>query len=401
MTRSSRRTPAPLSRLSLIALAGAAALALLLLAVPPEPAAAKVLVGQKATLTKHANGMPTTTVPGRRLQRAEVEVQIRGGGTDAIDAYAEAHVTLQGVPATTYDDDAVLLLGFGNAKGQSCEIRHVETKGTSGNDGRDYEVIENFRNIGAKWDCVVVALDDGFDGTPTVTYDAMVSPLEDQFASPKPKITGVELLRKKQKTLRLVRGAWTTLDVEVENTATVEAKSFRVTGGGKKLKVRASRADELPADWERTAEIKVKPVGKIKRSKLKIVATADGVKTSRSLKVKAVKPPKRPANGTYESENGWVDFRIKNGRVVGWRGYMQTQCGGYPDLPSYTMNTYDFPKVKVPRNGIVNATDKRELYTVSLEMRAVGKKVTSGWFFYGGPARCTASTAFTAKRVGR
>ena len=77
----------------------------------------------------------------------------------------------------------------------------------------------------------------------------------------------------------------------------------------------------------------------------------------------------------------------------------QTQCGGFPGLPTYTMNTYDFPKTKISKAGIVHDRDEGELYGVNLEMLVSGSKVTRGRFSYSGPDRCFAVETFDAKPV--
>ena len=80
---------------------------------------------------------------------------------------------------------------------------------------------------------------------------------------------------------------------------------------------------------------------------------------------------------------------------------MTTRCGIAPDPYTYTTNTYDFPTVKIPRNGIVQARSRGSNYGVSLRLRIVGGKVTRGLFNYAGPAACSAASSFEARRIGR
>jgi hypothetical protein len=96
-----------------------------------------------------------------------------------------------------------------------------------------------------------------------------------------------------------------------------------------------------------------------------------------------------------------VDFTVRGGKVRGFRINTQTTCGGYPDIPTTTTNTYDFPTVRIPRNNEVVGSDGKEggtaSYSVSLDLEFVSRTKVIGSFSYYGPARCVAHDGFTAR----
>ncbi|MDQ6523225.1 hypothetical protein RB608_06420 [Nocardioides sp. LHD-245] len=221
-----------------------------------------------------------------------------------------------------------------------------------------------------------------------------------QAAAPQATITTVELLDTPVTRLKLVPGVWTQLDLKVLNTGDVELPSVTVTGSGKKLKVQpgATETSSDPGDT-RSASVRVK-LGKAKRTTLTLTAVAGGVATERVIQVKRAKTPPRPKAGAYESPDGRIHLTItRNGRITGFRAQAYTTCGGYPSLPTHSWSYYDFPTTKVPRNGIVTAVERGSNYTVRLQLKAAGKKVTQGRFNYNGPNRCWAVSNFTAKRT--
>jgi len=95
-----------------------------------------------------------------------------------------------------------------------------------------------------------------------------------------------------------------------------------------------------------------------------------------------------------------VRFTIGAGRVRGFSVTTRTACG-VVGVPTYTQNTYNFPTTRIARRGIVDAQQRKALFTVSLRLRVAGGKVTSGSFAYSGPAGCSATESFTATRRGR
>lgn len=221
-----------------------------------------------------------------------------------------------------------------------------------------------------------------------------------QAAAPQATITSVELLDTPITRLALVPGVWTQLDLDVLNTGDVEVPSVTVTGSGRKLTVQpgATETSADPGDT-RSASVRVK-LGKAKRSTLTLTATAAGVSTTRAIEVKRAKPPAHPRAGSYASKDGRVHLTItRKGRISGFRAQAYTTCGGYPSLPTHSWSYYDFPGTKIPRNGIVTAVDRGSNYTVRLQLKAAGGKVTKGRFNYNGPNRCWAVATFSAKRT--
>jgi hypothetical protein len=218
----------------------------------------------------------------------------------------------------------------------------------------------------------------------------------DDVGVPVLTVTSVELLDSRK--IRLVRGVPTILVVDVDNTGEADAQSVRLTGKGKGLKVKKTAPEAVRADGTATYRIQVTLTGK-KATKLKLVASDGGVTAKRKVKVKPQAPPAPPKPGSYRSESGSVTFTVTRARKIqGFLTQTLTTCGGYPDPLTYTTNTYDFPTVKIPRNGIVQALDKGGNYSVRLQLLIKGGKVTKGRFNYYGPARCFAVESFTAKR---
>lgn len=365
-----------------------------------------VLVRQHAVLTpaNRATGMPNTTEPGRRLKQVRVEIQPTGQGTSeptyfVQDSFAE----LEGMPQG--DPDATVNLGLGHRTDTTCDLAAVISEQTSDFGGDIYEFVgynpTYFPTPSRPWDCVAAFVDDSNGGAPTVTYDAFVAPLTDVRESPRLKIKAVRLLGQKKKKLKLVRGIPTQIEIKVRNAGKVPSGKLTVKGKGKGLSVTSRRLDAVGKESDRSGSVKVRLKGARKRTKLRIVATDGSVRSAVTLKVVRVKPPRRPAVGSYRDKSGRIKFTVRRGKIIGWRGSMGTRCGGYPDLPTYTFNTYSFRTVKIPRNGIVQAVERGELYSASLRLRIVGGKVSRGLFSYGGPDRCAASATFTARRTGR
>lgn len=218
--------------------------------------------------------------------------------------------------------------------------------------------------------------------------------------APQLEITGVTLLGSKK--LKLLRGEWITVEVEVRNVGAEPTAAVTVTGKGKALKVKRGKYGySVYPDSRATVPIKVK-LTKKRTTKLKLTATGPSAgKATKAVKIKPAKAPKRIKNGKYRSKDKRVKFRVKKGKITGFRVRAWTSCGGYPDFPTYSWSTYSIPKKKVPRSGIVQIVEKGKSpsYTASLNGRATGKKLKAK-FAYNGPNRCWASVSFTAKRVG-
>lgn len=253
----------------------------------------------------------------------------------------------------------------------------------------------------------VIALVFPATSTPGVDppSDALVGPLTDEVVQPVLQIGRPELLGSTK--LKLVPGVWTPLEVEVANTGTGPARAVVVTGKGKGVKVKKDdlgyALDALVAGDDPqtgTVDLMVRLRPGTSKAKLTLSASSDGETYTSKVRLRATKAPPKAEAGSYRSKDGSVRFTVKNGKVVGFRVSTTTRCGGYPDIPTTTSNTYDFPTTRISGAGIVHDRQSTDLFTANLEMLVTGGKATRGRFSYSGPARCFATESFDAKRVG-
>ena len=201
--------------------------------------------------------------------------------------------------------------------------------------------------------------------------------------------------------VKLVKGVWTKLDVAVRNTGPADATKVVVSGKGAGLKVRPGRIGyAIGTGKTGSATIEVKLVRPLKATRLSLTASSGRVRGMRTVPARSTRAPALPKPGRYRSSDGNVTFRITGGarRITEFRVRASTRCGGYPDVPTTTWNTYDFRTTRIARSGIVDATDRGRQYTTHLELLATGAKVTRGRFGYSGPDRCSAIETFTASR---
>lgn len=241
------------------------------------------------------------------------------------------------------------------------------------------------------WDCAFAALASDLSGSP-VTYSVLIGELSDIHATPVLAIASVELLGGHR--IKLVRGVPTALDVEVVNRGRADTGAVHLTGKGKGLKVKKVGPERIYADGTGYYRVVVTLKGH-KDTRLKLKATGGGASAKSKVKVKPRAAPAAPSPGKYRINDGDVTFTVTATRKIkNFRVRARTTCGGYPSLPTYTMNTYDYPTTKIARNGIVDDVSKHDLYTVKLRLSIRGSKVTKGQFNYGGPARCFASESF-------
>lgn len=362
--------------------------------LPRQADGAGVLVAQSAAPSIRPAGYPLPgATPGRTLAGASIEVEVLSQGSTY---FPTATVVLGGAPGG-YDGE--VRFGMGLLSGQSCQVSWMgsddlgsvsTTYSLNGGYNPSY-----FPTPARPFDCALVELREG-----TTTLDALIGPVTSTFESPALTIGDLELLDDPQRVLGLVRGVPTKVSVEVLNTGAVSARDVVVRGRGKGLTVSSETIESIDdEDGRASVVLTVRLKGK-KPGRLTLSAEGGGVSAERRVKVKQVRAPAPPRAGTYRDGSGDVRFAIKRGRVVGWIGTMQTTCGGYGTIPTYTQNTYDFPKTRVPRNGIVQRTKQGRSYTTHLQMKVVGSRVTKGRFDYFGPGQCRASVAFTAKRRG-
>lgn len=376
------------------------------LAAPMQPAAAgQVLVRQRATLTS-ANRVAGQPVPAARwrIDRATIDVEVLSS------LFADVTVSLGST--ANHDGDAHVAVMFGHRDSAgSCNPAAGQSETTSVFI-REHDFFGSAPGAwGPKpsrpWECVIVATNDGASNPDNlVVHDMLIGWLSNTYEAPKLKVGAVKVLGQKQKKLKISKGGWTPVQVTIANRGTRAAGRITLRGKGKGLKVKAGSLSSLRHGSSATAVVRVKPVGRKKPKKLVLTAkAAGGVVAKRAVKVKQVKLPKKPRAGRYRSPDGTVKFRIRKGRVTGFSVTTQTQCGGYGTTPTHTQNTYDFPKRKIPRNGILTASAKGKAHGVpwssSLQMRVDGAKITRAVFRYNGPGGCSATDAFKAKRVGR
>jgi len=387
----------------LLAYGAALALALTvgpLVPAPPASASGKVLVKQVATLTGADRIISTQPPTNRRIQRADVEVDVTGQ-PGSYRYFIGADVLLAEPPNT---DELRLILGFGHRSGGTCTIDTWvgNAKTSAAND--EYYINggynpDYFATPARPWDCVSIALTS--DTAPVVIHDQVATDLKNTFHRPKLAVGKVAFLGKNAKRLRLVRGVPTQIEVTVRNRGKVSAGRVRITGRGKGVKVGKVRsATALGPGRATTLSVPVR-IRARKARKVRLVVRGGGVVARRVIVVRPVKAPPRPRAGRYRSPDGRVTFAVRKGRIVNWRGTMTTRCGIAPAPFTYTQNTYDFPRRRIPRNGIVQARARGAKYSTSLRLRIAGGKVTRGLFTYAGPGACAASVAFTARRVGR
>lgn len=366
-------------------------------AAASSPTAASAPVDARtATLTTHPPGLPDSgAAAARRITSAKVT-------QDLVHDRIKATITLRAVP--TAATNAQVHVEFGNVVGGSChgDVGAVSStySGLSAGFSRNRRTITLNKVVDEAgymdWDCAFVATTVP---DTTTSYDAVLGTLKDILAKPVLKISAVQLLRTNVKKVGLVRKVWTTLNVRMANTGRVAAPGTKLTGSGRGLKVKAVKVGKVYDDGHRLARIKVKLTGR-KRTVLKLVARSGKVVATRTVVVKPVAAPKRPVAGAYKSKNGKVRFHIRKGRVVGFYTQQWTRCGTYPDFPTQSWVSYDFPRTAIARNGLVDARQNHRLFTAGLEMKVVGKRVSKGYFFYSGPNSCFASGKFTVKRVG-
>ena len=370
-------------------------------AVSTKPVVAPVSAGRELE-ARYAN----LAAPGNRAGGVPAPgsaVYERFGSATFRLSFKTGYVTVSGTLAAPppSGDLPSLAVQAGVFSGNSCNGLPGELGGVFSTSG----VVNDIDDTPAGWtgaNCVIALVFPNGSGAPS---DVLVAPLSDELVYPVLSLGQPEILGAKK--LKLVRGVWTPVSVEVFNSGAAQARAVTVSGKGKGVKVKtgalgyglAPADDGVPSSG--TVDIRVKLTGKARKAKLTLTASSDGETGTSKFKVKAVKPPPAPKPGRYESKDGDVRFTISNGKVTGFRVRTQTQCGGYPDFPTYSMNYYDFPTTTISRAGIVHDRDEGELYTVRLEMLVSGSKVTRGRFNYNGPDRCFAVETFDAKRVGR
>ncbi|WP_193612151.1 hypothetical protein [Nocardioides lijunqiniae] len=255
------------------------------------------------------------------------------------------------------------------------------------------------------WDCAfaVLDLDTNLPPDDNTVRSVLLGGLVDVPARPQLSLGAPEVLDRPVRRLPLVRGNWTAVTVPVVNRGRVDATGVRVTGAGRGLRVRGARIERVYETGSSSARIQVRRTS-ARTGPLRLTVTSvDAPSARRAVRTRPVRAAARPAPGKYANRSGTITFRVTSGRrLTGFRSYTRTQCGGYPDgFPTYTMNTYSFPRSRIGLDGVVDRTQRARLYGVTLQVKIAGRRATSGRFTYSGPDRCFAVDTFTARRVGR
>lgn len=369
----------------------------------PRPEAARSstqLDTASATFATRATGMPSAgSQPHQQiLPGAVMEVDYSyHWDTGVLEYHYSTTVTFGGL---TPSGQAlpVAAAGLGVFQGDNCVIdtADVETVYRSIQDKLLYGSGDATGSPTAgAWNCAAVAVTSPDGATQ---YDAYVSPLNVVTASP-------QLSVKAPRRDRLVKGVWTEVPLEVANAeaSAVGARDVTVTGSGKGLKVKPLDLDGLAAGSDTSPHLWVKLSRP--RAKLTVTVRETGTPVATSTVRLSRRPaPAKPLSGSYTGNS--ASFAVKGGKVRGFRVHTQTTCGGYPGQLEYTMNTYDFPTVGIPRNNEVSKGDQNDPdsyahYSVYLRMEFVSRTKAKGFFTYGGPNRCRASESFVVKRKGR
>ncbi len=360
------------------------------LAAVTEASAAREVVAHAGDLATRPAGLPATTDPARQIESATVRQDLKNGTIGGT-------VTLRARATAATDSD--LVVEFGRSVEGVCQGDEGVVVGTAPGSssgasysGRTIKVSdERSEAETAGWNCAFAALNAV--GT-TDTYDALVGDLTDVLAPPVPK------LKIGMKTGRTVKpGRWVKHRIKVSNPGTGTAREVKLKLGTRraKAKPRRLRLGNIAPGKSRTRTVKVKLTSK-KAGRVVVRAVGRKAKARRTLTLRP-KIEARPGKGGYfESSDGRVNFTITpGGYLTGFRIFLQVRCGIFPGIPTTTFGYYDFPTVKIPRNGRIDARDKGELYTTRLEATVDGNRVKDGYFSYNGPHFCSGSDRWTAR----
>ncbi|RYB95068.1 hypothetical protein EUA93_12375 [Nocardioides oleivorans] len=341
-------------------------------------------------------GMPTSTQPQHQfsMPAGSLTVNVSYGyhwQTDALTYNYSLDTEMLGPdPSGT----TRTMLGFGAARNGTCQLEE-ETYAWVYSTIPDVLLYDNKDTpdlaSAAGWDCAVLLVDAGPGTTP---YDVFIAPFDKEVAVP-------QLSVQAPKRDRLVKKVWTRIPVKVANAAPegVDARDVVVTGTGKGVKVRPFEVGTLEGlddtegyVWARLTRPK---------ATLSLVVSEKGEALGRSsVKLRTRPAPAPPRAGSWSASG--VDFTVRGGKVRGFSIQTQTRCGGYPDLPTTTTNTYSFVTTAIPRNNELVGTERKEggdaAYSAYLEIEFVSPTKAVGKFSYYGPARCVAVDGFSAKR---
>ncbi|MBC2932981.1 hypothetical protein [Nocardioides sp. zg-1228] len=361
-------------------------------------AGAEQLISATATFTaaNRVAGMPTSTAPHHQfvMPGGSLSVTVDYGYHWQDDSLIYDYSLDTAMGAGDPDASTRTVLGFGSRQGTSCTVEEVSVAWL-------YRYIPDVLLYDDKetpdlasaagWDCAVLLVDSG-SGTPP--YDAFVSVLDVVAATP-------ELAVRAPRKDRLVKGVWTRIPVTVSNASPegIGARDVAVTGAGKGVKVRPLALGSLQGQddidghvWARLT----RPKGT-----LRLTVSEKGQALGRAtVKLRRRPAPAPPKAGSWSA--GGVSFTVRGSKVRGFRINARTTCGGYPDMPTTTNNTYSFVTTTIPRNNEVVGTERNDqessaAYAAYLDLEFVSRTKAVGRFSYYGPARCTAIERFTAR----
>ncbi|GAA3549016.1 hypothetical protein AFL01nite_22990 [Aeromicrobium flavum] len=362
---------------------------------PAQAAPERRLEKKTAVLTTSLPGFPRPATPAhRQLQRVNVSVHYDEDG----DIVLEADAWVKGDPI---DRDTAVRAHLGVTSGSQCQLTGHYDDGVVP-DGRKYWVWERGLRSPRDWDCVVVMMIDREN--PDAPVDAMGARLTNQYAEPRLTVSQPRLLGRTQEQVRLVRGVVHRHEVLVKNSGRYRARNIVVTARGKGMKTVRKKVGALQPGEELAVDVPLRLTGKKKRTAVRITVSGSGVSASRAIRVRAVKAPAKPRAGAWRSSNKTFTFKVKNGRIAGFRGAnMRMTCGGgFGGFPTYRNVSLTFPKVKVPRHGYVDATKQYRKgnvwYTATLRGRVAGTKMTQARYTYRTAGNCRVTEGFTARR---
>lgn len=365
---------------------------------PASAAPARELAEKRVTLTKSIAGMPESAEPGRQIQRAVVRVVY---DTASGEPSLNAEVRLKGEPQR--NPDSRIRAGVGTLSGAECVVpeESSDTLGVWASDGRDHSLWEGVPRT-TTYDCAVVAVQAHDD--PGTYYDVMIGKLIDRYVSPRLAVGKVEILGRNQKQLRLVRGATQIHHVTVRNRGGLDARGVTITGAGKGVRVKRTKVGLVRTGETATVRVPIRLTG-ARATKVRLRVTGSGASGARVLKVRRIAAPQRPTAGAWRGGTTFA-FRVANGRITGFRGVnMRMTCNPPGRFATYKNVTLGFPKVKVPRHGVVDAVKRYRKgdvwYTAHLRARIAGGKLVAGRYRYVTAGSCSVSESFTARRVGR
>ncbi|MDF1604897.1 hypothetical protein PZ894_15085 [Nocardioides sp. YIM 152315] len=389
---------------------GAVALALVLsglgaVALGPPAAADDVVVERTADLTVR-DGVGTGTGMGaQRLSSASVRADVSG-------ARVQATVVLDAEP--TAATGATVVVAFGPLVDGICQLDDfldADQYESSTTDlaagwtrtGRTLTLDLAAEEAGYQpWDCAGAILGVGGEVVSFLGGNLTAVHLEPQLGIDRPRILDKQVRGK----LRLVRGQWHVVRVPVRGLNAAEARRVVVRGSGRGLAVTGQSLGTIDQDYVREAVIRVRAKSR-KVGPLRLRVTSEnGDTVRRKVPVRLVRAPARPVPGRYRSADGSVAFTITGGRtarVARFRVETRTRCQPPLDYATYTDNIYGFPKTRIGGGGVVDARQVKPLFSVSLQLKAVGRRVTQGSFGYVGPkgSYCSADERFRARRVRR